>query len=53
MDPHTLEEKTSKPTTRFQQFPRKNSVTYSEGTINAFGQKGKIFTICCSTGVLY
>jgi hypothetical protein len=41
MDPHTLEEKRSKPNTRFQQFPGKNSVTSSKGTINALVKRAK------------
>jgi hypothetical protein len=40
MDPYNLEEKRSKPTTRFQQFPGKNCNT-SEGTINALVMRAK------------
>jgi hypothetical protein len=41
MDPHTLEEKRSKPNTRFQQFPGKNSVTCSKGTVIALVKRAK------------
>jgi len=41
MNPHTLEEKRSKPNTRFQQFPGKNSVTRSKGTVNALVKRTK------------
>jgi hypothetical protein len=51
MDPHTLEEKRSKTTTRFQQFPGNNSVTHSKRTINALVRRAKfspsvVETVC-------
>ena len=51
---HTLEELRTTSDTRFQRIPGKNprelTTLCSAGIPTAFGQEGKIFSICCSTG---
>jgi len=52
--PHSLEEFRRKSAVRIEQFPEKNSreLKSSAVVLSAFGQKGNIFSMFCSTGEL-